>query len=71
MSRLPYPPFTETMAKRGLRGMFHVGMPGLEAFAQVTIESLGAGLEQEVRASFGPAHLLFLDQASGQNLIDG
>ena len=31
------------MAKRGLHGSFHVRMPALEAFAQVTIESLSAG----------------------------
>ena len=61
----------ETRAKRGLRGSFHVWMPALEAFAQVAIETLGAGLKQKVCASFGPSHLLFFDHTAGQHLIDG
>ena len=55
----------KTGAKRRLRGGFHVWMPALEAFAQITIESLGAGLKQEVCATLGPAHLLLFDHAAG------
>ena len=53
----------ETRAKPGLCCLFDGGLPSLEAFAQITIERLSSGLQDEVSASGGPAHLLLFDHA--------
>ena len=53
----------ETRAKRGLGGGFEVWVPIVEMLSQVTVEGLGAGLQQEVSAARRPAHLLFFDHA--------
>ncbi len=73
------PPPSETGAKRGrLRGevvvLGHLGEPGVpavEVLGEVVVEDPGADLEKQVRAARGASHLLFLDHAFADDLVDG
>ena len=46
-------------------------VPSLTYGLQVPIQHLGSYLEQQVSAAWRPAHLLFLNEALGEQLIDG
>jgi len=46
-------------------------MPALEITAQLLIEYTGPDLQELVGASWGPPHLLFLDQLLAHDLVDG
>ena len=52
-------------------GVGEVGVPAAEVVGQVVVEDPGADLEQQVGAAGGPAHLLALDHALGDHLVDG
>ena len=60
----------ETRAKCGLRSFWHVRVPLVEGSAEVAIESSGPDLKQQVGAGRCPAHLLLLDHAPGDDLVD-
>ncbi|MGH3233586.1 MAG: hypothetical protein ACRDOH_10100 [Streptosporangiaceae bacterium] len=42
----------------------------MEVVGELVVEDAGADLEQEVGAAGCPAHLLFLDQALADDLVD-
>jgi hypothetical protein len=50
---------------------FHSGEPSAEGFSQVVIQNLYASLKQQVRATLGPAHLLFLHKAFADHIVYG
>jgi hypothetical protein len=45
-------------------------VPAVEVASELVVEDAGADLEQEVGAAGCPAHLLFLDHAFGDDLVD-
>ena len=47
-----------------------LGIPLLEHRLQLAIQDLGAGLQQEMRSSRCPLHLLLLDKAAADHLVD-
>ena len=46
------------------------GVPAVEVAGELVVEDAGADLEQQVGAARGPAHLLFLDHALADDLVD-
>ena len=68
----------ETSPKRGLsrqrvglRLDLHTRIPTLESILPVLIDDLKTYLEEQASACLRPAHLLFLDKAFADDLVDG
>lgn len=45
-------------------------MPALKCLVQIAVQDVDSDLQQEMGAALGPAHLLFLDEPFGDDLID-
>jgi len=55
----------------GWLGLLELRMPSLKILPQLAVQDACANLKQCVRAALGPSHLLLLDHALGDDLIDG
>ncbi len=70
---------TETGANRGRLGgdivtlgcVGEPGVPAVEVVGQLVVEDPGSDLEQQVRTAGRPSHLLPLDHAFADDLVDG
>ena len=51
-------------------GVVEVGVPALVVVGEGVVEYPGADLEQQMRAAVTPAHLLLLDHAFADDLVD-
>jgi hypothetical protein len=49
---------------------YEVGVPAVEVVGEGVVEDSAADLEELVGASWCPAHLLLLDHASADHLVD-
>src|SRR4051794_33580120 len=71
--------YQETGPNRGLRGLLrgrlgiglHSGVPALEPRPQVLVQDPRPNLQQPMSPQLGPAHLLLLDHALADHLVDG
>ena len=50
--------------------MGEAGAPAVEVVGEGVVEDAGADLEEEVRSSGAPAHLLLFDHAFADDLVD-
>ena len=51
------------------RGVGEPGVPAVEVAGEVVVEHSGADLKEQVGPAWGPAHLLLLDHAFGDDLV--
>ena len=55
---------------RCFRYVGEAGVPAAEVVGEVVIEHPGTDLEEQVRTTWAPAHLLFFDHAFADDLVD-
>ena len=54
-----------------LGGLTHAGMPALKDRAKFVVDDAGTDLQDVVATAVRPAHLLLLDEAARDDLVDG